>query len=210
MCKNVLKIMMATLLMALSASFVNAQVHVGDILCEGDRVVGPTIFSSEDNGAIAVVFYVDASGQHGWAVALHDSGNFAWGPNCYNSPLRDRTQLANATADLDGYKNTGVILENRSDHPAFNALDYENGWYLPAAGQLKRLYSKIDKVNASLSAVGGDELFPSDPNWECWSSTEYNVASAWYINSSGGIRCKDTTYNGTKDARRVVRGVINF
>ena len=147
MCKNVLKIMMATLLMALSASFVNAQVHVGDIFCEGD---------------------------------------------------------------LDGYKGTGVILENRSDHPAFNALDYENGWYLPTAGQLKRLYSKHDKVNESLSAVGGDELFPEDPNWECWSSTEYNVASAWYMKTSGELRCKDATYNGTKDAKRVVRGVINF
>ena len=210
MCKNVLKIMMATLLMALSASFVNAQVHVGDILCEGDRVVGPTIFSSEDNGAIAVVFYVDGSGQHGWAVALHDSGNFAWGPNYYNSPLRDCTKATNAAADLNGYKNTGVILENRTDHPAFNAVGYENGWYLPAAGQLKRLYSKHDKVNESLSAVGGDELFPEDPNWECWSSTEYNVASAWYMNTSGELRCKDATYNGTKDARRVVRAGINF
>jgi hypothetical protein len=210
MSKNVLKIVMALLLVVFSMPFVNAQVHVGDILCEDDRVVSPTIFSSEDNGAIAVVFYVDGSGKHGWAVALHDSGNFAWGPNCYNSPLRDCTQLSNATANLDGYKNTGVILENRSDHPAFNVLDYENGWYLPAAGQLKRLYSKIDKVNASLSTVGGDELFPEDPNWECWSSTEYNVASAWYMNASGALRFKDQTYNGTKDARRVVRGVINF
>ena len=34
MCKNVLKIMMATLFMALSASFVNAQVHVGDIFAK--------------------------------------------------------------------------------------------------------------------------------------------------------------------------------
>ena len=208
--KNVLRIMMVSLVVALSASFVNAQVHVGDILCEGNRVVSPTIFSSEDNGAIAVVFYVDGSGQHGWAVALHDSGTVSWGPNYYNTPLRDCTKRANALANLDGYKNTEVILKQRDDHPAFNAMDFENGWYLPAIGQLKRLYSKIDKVNASLSAVGGDELFPSDPNWECWSSTEYNVASAWYINVSGEPRFKDPTYNGTKDGRRVVRGVINF
>ena len=207
MCKNVLKIMMATLLMALSASFVNAQVHVGDILCEGDRVVSPALAGSD---AMAVVFYVDASGQHGWAVDLRDNGELAWGPNCYNSPLRDRTKTATAVADIDGYKNTEVILKQRDDHPAFNAVDFENGWYLPAIGQLKRLYSKIDKVNASLSAVGGDELCPSDPNWECWSSTEYNVASAWYMNASGELRCKDQTYNGTKDGRRVVRGVRNF
>ena len=208
MCKNVLRIMIASLLVILSASFVNAQVKVGDILCEGNRVVSPSLAGSE---AIAVVFYVDASGQHGWAVALHDSGNYAWGPNCYNTPLRDCTQRSNAAADLNGYKNTGIILEYRSDYPAFNALDYENGWYLPAIGQLKRLYSKLDKVNESLSAVGGD-VFPldSDPNWECWSSTEYNVVSAWFMNASGVLCYKDTTYNGTKDSRRVVRGVINF
>ena len=97
--KNVLKMMMATLLMALSASFVNAQVHVGDILCEGDRVVSPALAGSE---AMAVVFYVDASGQHGWAVDLRDNGELAWGPNCYNSPLRDRTKTATAVADIDG------------------------------------------------------------------------------------------------------------
>lgn len=199
--------MMASLLFVLSASFVNAQVKVGDILCEGNRVVSPLLAG---NDAIAVVFYVDASGQHGWALALHDSGHYAWGPNSYNSPLRDCTQLSNATKDLDGYKNTGIILKDDShEHPAFDVLDYENGWYIPAIGQLKRLYNKLDKVNESLSAVGGDE-FPTDPNWECWSSTEYNVASAWFMNASGKLCCKDTTFNGTKDSRRVVRGVINF
>ena len=59
MCKNVLRIMIASLLVILSASFVNAQVKVGDILCEGNRVVSPSLAGSE---AIAVVFYVDASG----------------------------------------------------------------------------------------------------------------------------------------------------
>ena len=101
--KNVLRIMMVSLVVALSASFVNAQVHVGDILCEGNRVVSPTIFSSENNGAIAVVFYVDASGQHGWAVALHDSGKVSWGPNYYNTSLRDCTTMAKASSDFDGY-----------------------------------------------------------------------------------------------------------
>lgn len=207
--KNVLRIMMASLVVALSASFVNAQVHVGDILCEGNRVVSPTIFSSEDNGAIAVVFYVDASGQHGWAVALHDSGKVSWGPNYYNTPLPDCTTAAKAANDFDGYGHTGVVLKDRDDHLAFNAVDYENGWYLPAIGQLKRLYSKLDKVNASLSTVGGDE-FPSETDWEYWSSTEYNVASAWYLDASGEVHSKDVTYNGTKDGNRLVRSVINF
>ena len=206
MCKNVLKMMTAALFLALSAPFAHAQVHVGDILCEGNHVTAAALAG---NNAKAVVFYVDASGQHGWAVALHDSGEFAWGPNCYNSPLRDIKRQSPAAADLDGYKNTGVILGEREDHPAFNALDYENGWYLPAIGQLKHLYQRLDKVNASLSNVGGDTIEPDD-NWECWSSTECSVENAWYMNAKGQLRCKDVTYNGTKDSRRVVRGVINF
>ena len=206
MCKNVLKIMMVSLVVALSASFANAQVHVGDILCEGNRVVSPALAGSE---AIAVVFYVDGSGQHGWAVALHDSGKVSWGPNCYNTPLPDCTTAAKAATDFDGYGHTGVILNDRDDHLAFNAVDYENGWYLPAIGQLKRLYSKLDKVNATLSALGGD-VFPSDTDWEYWSSTEYNVVSAWYLDASGEVHSKDVTYNGTKDGNRLVRSVINF
>ena len=206
MCKNVLKIMMVSLVVALSASFANAQVHVGDILCEGNRVVSPALAGSE---AIAVVFYVDASGQHGWAVALHDSGKVSWGPNYYNTPLHDCTTAAKAANDFDGYGHTGVILNDRDDHLAFNVVDYENGWYLPAIGQLKRLYSKLDKVNASLSTVGGDE-FPSETDWEYWSSTEYNVDSAWYLDASGEVHSKDVTYNGTKDGNRLVRSVINF
>ena len=171
MCKNVLRIMMMSLVVALSASFANAQVHVGDVLCEGNRVVSPALAGSE---AIAVVFYVDGTGQHGWAVALHDSGILSWAPNCYNTPLRDCVSQAAAAADLDGYNNTRIIIE-------------------------------------SLSAVGGDEFSSdTDPNWECWSSTEYNVVSAWYMTASGQMRFKDESYNGTKDGRRVVRSVINF
>ena len=206
MCKIVLKIMMVSLVVALSASFANAQVHVGDILCEGNRVVSPALAGSE---AIAVVFYVDGSGQHGWAVALHDSGKVSWGPNYYNTPLPDCTTAAKAANDFDGYGHTGVVLKDRDDHLAFNAVDYENGWYLPSIGQLKRLYSKLDKVNASLSTVGGDE-FPSETDWEYWSSTEYNGASAWYLDASGEVHSKDVTYNGTKDGNRLVRSVINF
>ena len=208
MCNNVLRIMMMSLVVALSASFANAQVHVGDVLCEGNRVVSPAFAGSE---AIGVVFYVDGTGQHGWAVALHDSGILSWAPNCYNTPLRDCVSQAAAAADLDGYNNTRIIIEQGEEHPAFQALDFDNGWYLPAIGQLKRLYSKLDKVNESLSAVGGDEFSSDiDPNWECWSSTEYNVVSAWYMTASGQMRFKDESYNGTKDGRRVVRSVINF
>ena len=76
--KHVLKQMMVALLMALVVPCVNAQVNVGDILCKGDTIVSPADYDTLNATAIGVVFYVDDSGEHGWAVALEDAGSFAW------------------------------------------------------------------------------------------------------------------------------------
>ena len=93
--------------------------------------------------------------------------------------------------------------------PAFDSLDFENGWYLPAIGQLKRLYSKLDKVDESLSAVGGTP-FSNNGEWEYWSSTENYICNAWFIDSFGKLHYKDYSFNGDKDGRRFVRGVKDF
>lgn len=211
MCNKVIKLLMTALLIAVAAPFVNAQVKVGDILCEGDVVVSPANFSLSEHNAIGVVFHVDATGKHGWAVGLKDIGEYAWGPNSIDTPLRNRSSKQQAKNDLDGYSNTKTILEGGYDiaFPAFDSLDFENGWYLPAIGQLKRLYSKLDKVDESLSAVGGTP-FSNNGEWEYWSSTENYICEAWFLDSFGRMNNKDYSYNGNKDDRRFVRAVRNF
>ena len=209
--KKVMKHLMTALLIAVAAPFVNAQVQVGDILCEGNVVVSPADFVFSEHNAIGVVFHVDATGQHGWAVGLKDLGEYAWGPNSKDTPLRNYTSEQRAMKDLDGYSNTKTIFDAGYDieFPAFDSLDFKNGWYLPAIGQLKRLYANLDKVDKSLSMVGGSP-FSNTEEWEYWSSTEYSVCNAWNMNSFGKLNYKDETYNGDKDGRRLVRGVKNF
>ena len=192
MCKKVIKHLMTALLIAVAAPFVNAQVHVGDILCEDGAVVSPASLVLSEHNPVGVVFHVDGTRKHGWAVGLKDIGRYAWGPNCKDTPLRNCLNAQSAIQNTDGHSNTKTIVEGGYDieFPAFDSIDYQNGWYLPALGQLKRLYANLDKVDESLSAMGGVP-FSSNEEWEYWSSTEYNVCNAWYMDNFGKLHCKD-------------------
>lgn len=206
-----MKHLMTALLILVAAPFVKAQVHVGDILCDDGAIVSPASFVLSEHNAIGVVFYVDASKHHGWVVGLNDIAKDQWGPNWIDTPLRNSKNKLQVVNDLDGYSNTKVIYEGGYDvaFPAFQALDFQNGWYLPAIGQLKRLYANLDKVDESLSAVGGSPLSDTE-DWEYWSSTESYICDAWSMDSTGKLYSNDESYNGNKDDRKLIRGVKNF
>ena len=206
--KHVLKLMMTALLMAFVVPFVNAQVHVGDILCEDNTVVSPADYDTLNHNAIGVVFYVDDSGEHGWAVALENDGYFTWGGCGEDTKLDNYTNRSSASDDIDGYSNTKTILDLGKNYPAFEAVDFENGWYLPAAGQLKCLYKGLDDVNSSLEKAGGFIVKPIGVTY--WSSTEYSDIEAWYLITIGGLEHTSDGYNDNKDGVRIVRSVRNF
>ena len=208
MCKHVLKLMMAALLMALVVPCVNAQVKVGDILCEGDTLVRPADYDSLNLKAIGVVFYVDDSNEHGWAVALEDVGSLAWGGYGDDTDLENFSTRGSASRDVDGYNNTKTIRENGKHHPAFQAVDFEHGWYVPAMGQLKRLYKNLKEINPILTQVGGS-IIPRI-GWNYWSSTEYSELNAWYLTTIGGAEHTSDGYNDNKAAPRIVRSVRDF
>lgn len=192
------------LLMGLAMPKTNAQTaHVGDILCEGDLIVSPANYNASSHNAIGVVFYVDNTGQHGWAIALQDAGSYAWG--CYGSdmPIPNYTNKRQAIHDLDGYENTRIVRENCTDSPAFHAVDFDNGWYVPAIGQLNYLYGNLVEVNASLQVAGGATF---EGGWRYWSSTESSGYNAWCLSSSGELGYY--YYNGDGSWR--VRGVRAF
>ena len=206
--KQVLKLMMTALLIAFVVPLVNAQVHVGDILCEGDKVVSPADYDSLDVTAIGVVFYVDNSGEHGWVVALDDDGLFSWGGYGEDTDLENYSRKGSASNDTDGLNNTKTIRESGEDYPAFYAVDFENGWYLPAIGQLKQLYKNLEDVNPGLAKVGGSTI--QKIGWNYWSSTEYSENDAWYLTSIGGPEHTANGYNDNKDACRLVRSIRDF
>lgn len=185
-------------------------VRVGDILCTDSTFVHPENWSGSKTPK-AVVFYVDNSGYHGWAVSLHDEGDpCAWAtydlwpdldiPNMVNCP-----NIKAALHDFDGYQNT-LQIRNYSpvqSFPAAYSIDFEDGWYLPAAGQAYHLYTAIPPVNASLQLVGGT-LISTTTQWDYWTSSEIDYFWAWILDSAKGLYFKEKTNYSS------VRGVRSF
>ena len=218
MLNNLLKQLTLALLLTIAVPTMNAQVaHVGDILCTSGVYVSPAEYEASGLEAMGVIFYVDATGQHGWAVALEDAGSFGWGSVSFDTPLTnfDNNNPSGKRAviyDLNGLYNTQEVLNygtnNGCSYPAFEALDVTNGWYLPAIGQLNYLYGNVVEVNAGLAVADG-MIFDMTSNWSYWSSTEYGLQHAWYLKSSGNIYVQWKEVSSNAPALRV-RGVHNF
>lgn len=213
--KKLLKHLILALLMTVAAPYAKSQVaHVGDILCEGNAIVSPANYPSSGATAIGVVFYVDNTGQHGWAVALEDAGCYHWGGDGYDTPLPNYYDNRQAVYDLNGYENTRIVREHSTDHPAFYAVDFENGWYVPAIGQLNYLYGNLVEVNKTLQKISGTEF--SVLGWEYYSSTEYNSHFVWIVSSSGelfhsgGWNYGNGQTNKRSNPAKPVRAVRNF
>ena len=168
-------------------------VHIGDILCTDGSIVSSEAFAASGRTAEGVVFYVDATDSHGWVVSLDDqSSSIKWSStNNYGYDLTNLDNYANARFalhDLNGQENTGIIRSHgsSSDFPAAWAVDYDNGWYLPSAGQLRYLYSCAPEINTSLQVAGGAPL-PYHGSCYWWSSTEHSGYHAFDMNTGGSI-----------------------
>lgn len=170
------------------------RVVVGDILCTDNTFVKPAQWPVPGKTPYGIVYYVDSTGIHGWAVHLYDQSlGITWGnSNIDIQTLPSYTNLTIAMYDYDGYSNTLRIREhgNSNVYPAAWIVDIYNGWYIPAVWQLRMLITSVPWINSSLQIVGGT-VFPSHLNggtlglWRYWSSTEYNNNMAWYVNVGG-------------------------
>lgn len=178
----------------------------GDILCTDGSVVKPANWPC-GKMAKGIVFYVDASGRHGWAVKLTATGNIRWAsknqyakhdiPGLYNYE-----QWKEAIKDFNGYSNTQVIddyshnsTQPTSSFPILDGLGFENGWYIPAIGQLNVLFGAIPTVNASLglSGVGGTPIGAEE---RLWSSTEFASSSTYKHAMIIELISNDSYYTG--------------
>lgn len=171
----------------------------GDILCTDSSIVKPSAFAYSGKTALGIVFYVDSTEEHGWAVDLHNLpgedhyNNYRWtsDTNHYEDipTLNNYISSLQAIADFDGYGNTLKVRErgNASIYPAAWAVDLDNGWYLPAMGQLVQMYAHFAVVNASLEVVNGT-LFPLNERTFYWSSTEESRYRVWNLVYGGSPR----------------------
>ena len=190
-------------------------VKIGDILCvQGtDTIIVHPIDYTE--GGIGVVFYVDETGQHGWALHPQIQAHQIYWSYDYELPwgLTGWQSIRDAIYDLDGYENTGFLrTASQYDHnkyPGAWVVDYEHGWYWPALGQLNILYGNATIVNNSLKLIGGTLM--KGP-WVYWSSSTYGFDNdcALYHASSGAMGAVMKTRDTMPQAPMDVRSIRNF
>ena len=127
----------------------------------------------DDGTKQGVVFYVDATGQHGKIVSL-DQVVKEW---CTKKQYK-KMIVVGASSESDGKANTDKVMSRR-DSAEYYAFVWcrakGNDWYLPAIDELKLLYSVRDTINSTLKERGGKTLF----GWY-WSSTEYEKDEKFY------------------------------
>lgn len=180
-------------------------IAVGDILCTDSSIIKPSAFDTAGKTAAGVVFYVDETGQHGWVVNIAEQcTGIKWSDN--HSDIENLPNIENHRTllkDFDGYHNTQVIRNagNNSQYPAAWCVDFDHGWYLPAAGQLNVLYAQIPTINNTLQQIGHSTF---SNTWFYWSSTEFNDSGAYNIDDSGSIS------SNLKNNSIRVRSVRNF
>lgn len=203
-------------LIALLPMLASAQsVKVGDLLCvQGSDTL--TVHPEEyTGGAIGVVFYVDDTGQHGWAFHPHIQAEGIYWSYIDELPwgLTGWQSIREAIYDLDGYDNTGFLRDaSKYDHdlyPGAWVVDYEHGWYWPALGQLNILFGSAPVINTSLRLIGGE---PFQGQWIYWSSSAYGFDNdcAIYLSYSGtmGAIIKGRDYLG--DLPILIRSIRDF
>ena len=189
---------------------------IGDILCTDGSIVKRSKYTQSRKTAKGIVFWIDHTDLHGWAVDLRETILCQWSiinidiPDLVNEDdnLDDLNRDAiKAYRDTAGYTNTRIIraFGTPESHPAAYAVDFQNGWYLPAARQLHFLQPQFDEMNISLRLVGGTPIRTYEGGDFCWywSSTEVSDRKValghdlWFIAAP-------------KDSQERVRAVCNF
>lgn len=170
-------------------------VNIGDILCTDGSTVRPEQFTSSGKTAEGIVFYVDGTRSQGWAVSLEfQAVNTHWVTSSHYDDMYDIPELDNfehsreAMYDLDGYSNTAIIRNAHGAdwYPAAWSVDFDHGWYLPAAGQMRWLIAYMNEINASLAVVHGTMFVFDRPRWY-WTSTERTEAHAVVLSQTGAV-----------------------
>jgi gliding motility-associated-like protein len=190
--------------------------HVGDL------------YTAED-GSQGIVFFVHADGS-GWAVALHDEENkLPWSPTEVDVPALPNYSSTFAQAllaDTSGYTNTQQIRNfyGSGNQYAAGAVDFEHGWYLPAAGQLAMIYAQLPILQPALIASGGTPLVTENTlffdfyGFSYWSSTEVSAQYAGSlsfvndpVNNITFVNATGTPHLQNKQSQPLlVRAVCNF
>ncbi len=198
------KLLIAILFMMPTLAFAQLY-HIGDF------VYSPT-------NEKAVVFYVFDDGNHGWAVSLNDYPEQKFWTVASSVPARFQVSVTDSTVssyaafmeDVDtwrkiknfrNYLDDSVNLSAYVLLPALYDINYEEDWYLPSAGQLRKLYSSKLLLLEALRTAGGSWLKPR----KYWAATAAGPRHPITINGRDG-KMEPTFY----DQAYYVRPIRNF
>lgn len=118
-------------------------VKIGDVLQHRD-------------GSKGIVFWLHEDGSGGWMAAMEDlPESYSWGNR--TPDIQKFFSAIEAVADTAGFHHTAALLATCNDDPRYftHAIDFRNGWYLPAIGQLVKLRAALPIINQSLITNGG-------------------------------------------------------
>lgn len=187
---------------------------IGDILCTDGTAVKREEYAQSGKTAKGVVFWISPDETHGWAVHLQEELYCPWSTimtDLPNLPNVDFDSFKERYADTAGYLNTKIIRESGDSvmFPAAYSVDFENGWYLPAARQVLVLQLEIPELNKSLALIPKANIIEKailhQNNiyyaWQCWSSTEID---ANFVIGGVELTCLNRLKTGTYFRTRAV------
>ncbi|MBQ3247580.1 MAG: DUF1566 domain-containing protein, partial [Alistipes sp.] len=166
-----------------------------------------------ENGKEGVVFWVDASGEHGKIVSLTESKTkLQW-----TSDKIEQRRLIGADDEENGANNMAKVRQIpdwKSKYPAFKwCADLGEGWYLPAIVELKlfTLDNTVrNAVNQTLATKGGTKITDIGTTHWYWSSTESNHKYEGMFCAWGVLKSLDFTGSVNKGNYSYVRAVSAF
>lgn len=186
------------------ASFDARLTGIESVLAELDARISaiepPAIGQYREGG---IVFWIDASGQHGLVCAVEDqSAGIQW----YNGAA----VTTGATSYLDGSSNTDAIIAVQgpveTDYAAGLARAYTGGgyndWFLPSQYQMEYMDDNMAIINSKSLLHNGTEL---DTTNVYFTSRETGPAHAAVWSFDDNI-----AYNGGKGQSRRVRAIRAF
>lgn len=144
-------------------------VAVGDIYFSDGTFAHPKEYETKGEGKSAegVVYYVSPDFEYALVAYKKNYDEYIrWSTVRIDVPgLTNHTQVRKVLLDDDGYANTAILRAEGSAqmYPAAWAVDFDEGWYVPAIGEMRILFSEINWINPVLSLIGGEEL-PSYTN----------------------------------------------
>ena len=129
-----------------------------------------------------IIFYIDATGEHGLIASMEDLQPLAWGCMAMFISGADGTSIGS------GSQNSLDITSSCSQAPiaAGACLAHENDgyadWFLPSRDELLEMYNTIGNGGPQ----GNVGNFQATSQSEYWSSSEFNEDYTWSVQFSNG------------------------